>query len=353
MKIGDYTVGSGEPTFIIAEAGSNHNGNLTTARELIDAAADAGADAVKFQTFRADRMYVPESGTVEGPDGNRSLNKVIEEAQMPYDWIESLYEKCMDRNILFLSSPFDIESADNLWPYMPAVKIASSMLSHYPFLEYISDRQKPIIASTGAHDRTEINQAVDMLGGTGESVALLHCVSAYPTPIGDANLRAITSLKNLSEGPVGYSDHTVHPTRAPVAAVALGASIIEKHFTLDSSQSGLDHSFSVEPDELKRMVTAVRETEAALGTGEISVEEVERDWYQDARRTVQATHDIEPGQIITRDDVALLRSGDRTRGSHPNALTEIIGMEATEHIKEGEGVHTYCVTTPSEQSNKQ
>lgn len=339
MRIGDRRVGDGAPTYIIAEAGSNHDGELANAKELVDVAADAGADAVKFQTFRAESMYVENSGTVETPEGERSLFDVVAEAEMPYEWIPELHEYCHDRGIQFLSSPFDDRSIAELDEYVPAYKIGSSILSYHGFLERLAETGKPLIASTGAHTLEEVRAAMDALHRAGSAdVALLHCVSSYPTPLEAINVRAVSTLAGEFDVPVGLSDHTLDPTTAPCAAVALGADILEKHITTDRSREGLDHSFAIEPDELRELVDAVRDTETALGDGRIRVQEVEQDWYENARRTVQATRDISEGAVITEADVDVLRSGSRTRGLDPDAYDRVVGSTAARRIEAGDGI---------------
>ncbi|MFC4542227.1 N-acetylneuraminate synthase family protein [Halosolutus amylolyticus] len=339
MMNAEFSVGSDEPTYVIAEAGSNHNGDLETAMELVDAAADAGADAVKFQTFRAESMYVENSGTVETPKGERALYDIVADAEMPYEWIPELHDRCRDRNVDFLSSPFDERSVDELEPYVPAYKVASSVLSHHPFLETLAERDKPIVASTGAHDLADVREAVETMERSGVSdLVLLHCVSSYPTPLESANVRAVRRLAEEFDVPVGLSDHTLDPTTAPTAAVALGADVVEKHFTLDSSQEGLDHSYALEPDELTAMIDAIQDTETALGTGVVTVQSVEEDWYESARRTIHAARDISEGSWITSEDISILRSGHRERGLEPKHVDDVVGSVACTDIEKDQGI---------------
>lgn len=338
MDFENLAIGPENPTYVIAEAGSNHDGDLETALELVDAAAAAGADAVKFQTFRAAEMYV-EPSHEESSAGETTMYDAVAAMEMPYDWIPQLHDRCRDHGVDFLSSPFDERSVDELADHVPAFKVASSILSHHRFLEYLAATGKPILASTGAHTLDEVRAAVDVLHEAGASdVALLHCVSTYPTPLDAINVRAVARLAEEFDLPVGLSDHTTEPAVAPCAAVALGGCLVEKHVTLDSSQEGLDHQFALEPDEFERMVTAVRQTERALGPGEIRVSDVEEEWYQSARRTVQATERIARGQRITADVVAIRRSGDHGRGVDPDAYEEVVGAVARRPIPKGEGV---------------
>lgn len=364
MQIGGHDVGGDNPTYVIAEAGSNHDGELEQAKQLVDVAADAGADAVKFQTFRAETMYVEDAGTVGGggegsgetgneENGNgeragseseegtdeQSLYDLVAEMEMPYDWIPELRDHCERRGLDFLSTPLDERAVDELDQHVPAFKVASSTLSHHPFLRYVASKGKPIVASTGAHDLDDVREALGVLRDAGaEEVALLHCVSSYPTPLDEANVRAVATLADEFDVPVGFSDHTLDPTVAPCAAVALGAAVVEKHFTLDRSLSGADHGFALEPDELDRMISAIRDTEAALGTGEIAVQDAERDWYESARRTVHATRDLDAGHRITDEDVAVLRSGEREKGLEPKHYDEIVGATTAREISADDGI---------------
>lgn len=340
FEIGDRAIGPDEPAFIIAEAGSNHNGDLETAKELIDVAADAGADAIKFQTFRAEDLYVEESGEVEYlDDDDRSIYDIIESMEMPYDWIPTLYEYCRERDILFMSTPFDERSADELAEYVPAWKVASYTSSHHPFLRYLAGTDKPVIMSTGAHEIDEIQNSVDVLTDEGVAgFALLQCVAAYPTPRSEINVRVIQTLQEKFNHPVGLSDHTLDPVTAPSAAVALGANIIEKHFTLDKSMDGADHQFALEPDELNQMITAVRNTESVLGSKKKEVLEIESELYKKARRAIHATTKIESGQTLTNQNTEILRPGEQERGLHPKFYDKVTGGTAARDIPAGKGI---------------
>jgi len=339
FDIDDHPVGPTEPTFIIAEAGSNHNGDLETAKELIDVAVEAGADAVKFQTFRASDMYVEDSGGVEYLDDDRTVYDIIDAMEMPYEWIPELHDYCRDRDIYFMSTPFDERSADELAEYVPAWKVASYTSSHHPFLRHLAETDKPIIMSTGAHDPDEIRESVATLRDAGTTdLVLLQCVAAYPTPLEEINVGVVETLSEKFDVPVGLSDHTLDPVTAPSAAVALGASVVEKHFTLDKTMEGPDHQFALDPDELGEMVTAIRDTERALGTGEKQVLDVEQELYDIARRRIHATADIEAGETFSPDNVGILRSGKRTKGLHPKFYDELLGETASRSISKDEGI---------------
>jgi len=346
IEIGDRPVGSDEPTFVIAEAGSNHNGDFELAKELIDVAAGAGADAVKFQTFRAEDMYIEESGEVEYLDDDRSIYDIIESMEMPYEWIPELRDYCHDQGVQFLSTPFDERSARELEEYVPAWKVASYTSSHIPFLEFLAGTDKPIIMSTGAHELDEVAESVDVLREAGVSdLVLLQCVAAYPTPLSDINVRVIKTLQEEFGVLAGLSDHTLDPVTAPAAAVALGASVVEKHFTLNKSMEGPDHKFALEPDELDRMVSAVRDTETALGSTEKRVLDIEEELYEKARRTMQAVDEIDAGEEFTPENVKVLRPGERDAGLHPKFYDEIIGETAARTVQKGRGIQWRDVET--------
>lgn len=339
FEIGNQLIGPGKPTFVIAEAGSNHNGDLDTAKKLIDVAADAGADGVKFQTFRAEDLYVEDSGAVEYLDDERGIYEIIESMEMPYEWIPELHDYCHERGVEFMSTPFDRQSAEQLKPYVPAWKVASYTSSHHPFLEFLAETDKPVIMSTGAHDLSEVGESVDILRDRGvKALVLLQCVAAYPTPLSEINVQVVQTLKDEFNVLAGLSDHTLDPVTAPAAAVALGGSVIEKHFTLDKSMEGPDHEFALEPDELGQMVSAIRDTKSALGTGEKRVLKVEEELYEKTRRSVQAVKDIDSGERFTQDNIKILRPGDRKRGLHPKFYDEIIGATSTNPIKRGSGI---------------
>jgi N-acetylneuraminate synthase len=345
FHIEDRPLGPEEPTYIIAEAGSNHNGDLGLAKELIDVAVDAGADAVKFQTFRAEDMYVEDSGDVEYLDDDRSIYDIIESMEMPYEWIPELHEYCRERDVQFLSTPFDERSAKELEEYVPAWKVASYTSSHVPFLEFLAGTEKPIIMSTGAHELDEVAESVEVLQEAGVSdLVLLQCVAAYPTPLSDINARVVETLREEFGVPAGLSDHTLDPVTAPSTAVALGASVVEKHFTLGKSMEGPDHEFALEPDELDRMVSAVRDTETALGSAEKRVLDVEEELYEKARRAIHAVADIEAGGTFTEENVKMLRPGGQETGLHPKHYESILDKTATRAIEKGDGIQWSDVT---------
>jgi N,N'-diacetyllegionaminate synthase len=336
FEVGTSQIGEDESTFIIAEAGSNHNGNRAMAFDLVDAAAEAGADAIKFQTFKADKMYPEDSGGIGTADSDAySLLKSLE---MPYNWIPDLASYAKDQGLYYLSSPFDRESADILEEYVPAYKIASTLLSHHPFLEYLAEKGKPLIVSTGAHSMKDIEQTMAALDGLDVDIALLQCTSAYPTPINKTNVSVIESLQERFEVPIGLSDHTEHPTIAPTAAASLGGAVIEKHITLDKSLEGPDHSFALEPEELAQMVSYVRSTEAALGDGQKEVLDIEQETYENGRRCLHAARPLSEGESLSEADIQWLRPGENPRGVPPSEKQTILGQRVVRDISRGEPI---------------
>lgn len=338
VELGDKTVGTGS-TFVIAEAGSNHNNDISQAKQLIDVAADAGADAVKFQTFRAKTMYPESSGAADYLDTDESLYSLVSEMEMPYDWIPKLRDYCQNRDILFLSTPTDRRAVDELSDYVPAYKIASFTMSHHPFLKYVAQQGKPVILSTGAHSMSEVVKAVETLQSAGlDEIIVLQCTSSYPAPLESTNVRVIERFKRKFGLPSGLSDHTLDPIIAPSAAVATGADVIEKHFTLDNSMDGPDHEFAIEPAELKDMISSIRKTEQVLGDSEKEIQSVEKEMHDIARRRIHASTDIEEGEQLTTENMDILRSGKNKNGLAPKFFDEVIGMHTTEHISSGEGI---------------
>jgi N-acetylneuraminate synthase len=331
VTIGGREIGEGHPTFVIAEAGSNHNGELETAKELVQAAAEAGADAVKFQTFRSERLY-------GGPE-NEELRNTFSEFEMPYEWISELQQSCSRNDVLFLSTPFDKRSADEILNHVPAFKIASLTASHEPLLRHIAGKGKPVILSTGAQELEEVRDSVSTLRDAGvDELVLLQCVSSYPPPLEKSNVRVVTRLREEFDVVSGLSDHSLDPVVAPTASVALGGDVVEKHFTLDSSLDGLDHSYALEPDELERMIGAIRDTERCLGNDQKTVLDIEREVRDAARRSIQATTDIRAGDSIQREDIAILRSGNMEKGIEPKYLDIVLGANATSDISKGQGI---------------
>jgi sialic acid synthase SpsE len=338
VRIGDRPVGAGAPVYIIAEAGSNHDRDLDQARRLIDVAAEAGADAVKFQTFRADSIVAETETRAKYLDDilppGQTMSDLFRQLELPRDWHAGLKAHAEERGIDFLSTPFDHDAVDLLDGIgVKAFKVATYELWHLPLIRDIASRGKPIICSTGMANIAEVQAAVDTVAATGnDGLILLHCVVNYPPPFSDLNLRAIETMRAAFRVPVGYSDHSPG-LLAPIVATTLGAAVLEKHFTTDRTRSGPDHRFALEPDELRAMVQAVRDTEAALGDGVKRMAAAEADLYVTARRSLFAARVIEAGAVLGEDDVAILRPGT---GIEVRDLPHVVGRTARRRIERHE-----------------
>lgn len=334
IRIGNRWVGDGEPCFIIAEAGSNHNGSMEQAKRLIDVSVEAGADAVKFQLFRASKLYPKAAGKSDYLKLDKSIYDVIAEMEMPYEWLPELAAYCQEQGIMFLSSVFDEESVDELDPYVPAYKIASYEMTHLPLVRYIAGKGKPVIISTGTANLEEVDDTVSAFLETGnQDLMLMQCTAAYPAPVEALNLRAIETMRNFFQVPVGLSDHSRDPLTGPMAAVALGASLVEKHFTLSNRLPGPDHSFAVEPEELRCMVQKIREVELALGSGEKTAQPAEAELHDFARRFIFSSELIRRGEVLTHQNLAVLRKGNLPAGLMPRELDRVIGKRAIRDIE--------------------
>ena len=335
FKIAGRPVGDGAPCFIIAEAGSNHDGSLEQALRLVDAAAEAGADAVKFQNFKAERLYPPDGGSVaylKKLGIRQSVYSLIKSMEMPYEWIPKLAARAKAKRILFLSTPFDEESADRLAPHVPAFKIASYEMTHQPLILHCASKGKPLIVSTGGADLGEVDEMVRAARASGAPLALMQCTAKYPAPLSSLNLRTITLFKERYGVPVGLSDHSREPVAAPVAAVGLGANLIEKHFTLSNRLPGPDHSYAVEPDELKETVRQVRAAESALGSGLKLPDPVEKE-LREYRRGVFTVKPVPKGGRLTASNTALLRrAGRRATGLEPRDYPSLLGRRAARRL---------------------
>jgi N,N'-diacetyllegionaminate synthase len=320
--------------FIIAEIGVNHNGSLGMATKLIDVAKKAGADAVKFQTFKA-KMVVskmaPKAEYQKNDTDDTQLEMVEKYELSEHDYI-SIIKYCNEQNILFMSTPFDNESADLLDRFnVPLFKIGSGDLTNYHLLKYVASKKKPMIISTGMSNIDEVSQAVDVVSNNGcPAVYLLHCVSCYPTQCEDVNMKSITTMKEKFNIPVGFSDHT-NGYHAAIVAVSLGGSILEKHFTLDKNLDGPDHKASASPDELTDYINIVRQTKIMLGNGIKKCVDKEIPIKYVVRRSICINKDMKCGDIITSDSIMMLRPECGIPG---NKLFEIIGKTLTCDAKE-------------------
>lgn len=316
--------------FIIAEAGVNHNGNISTAKKLIDAACDAGADAVKFQTFKAENLVCKTAEKaeyqLETTDSTETQYDMLKKLELTRQMHEELMQYCNEKNIMFLSTPFDRESIRLLSDLgIKIFKIPSGEITNLPYLREIAKQQKKIILSTGMSNMDEVKAAVAVLRENGaKDITLLHCNTQYPTPMTDVNLLAMVKMRDELGLPVGYSDHT-QGIEIPIAAAALGATVIEKHFTLDRNMEGPDHKASLEPKELKQMVEGIRNVESALGNGIKQMSESEKSNIDIVRKSIVAAVKIEKGEKFTETNLTTKRPGT---GINPMRWDEIIGTTA-------------------------
>ncbi len=323
--------------FIIAEAGVNHNGNIEFAKKLIDVATEAGANAVKFQTFKAENLVSKHTQKAEyqkqTTDKNESQFEMIKKLELDVDTHCELIDYCKQKNIMFLSTPFDhdsIDMLDNLG--LKIFKIPSGEITNLPYLRHIGKLNKKIILSSGMADIGEIEDALDVLINSGtkkENITLLHANTMYPTPMEDVNLKAMVTIGNTFDINYGYSDHTLG-IEVDIAAVAMGAKVIEKHFTLDKTMQGPDHKASLEPDELKEMVKAIRNIELALGSSIKKPSNSEKPNIIVARKSIVANCEIKKGERFSKDNLAIKRPGN---GISPMRWDEVLSMVAQKGYK--------------------
>lgn len=326
-----------ERVFIIAEIGCNFEGDLIRAKEMIHAAAEAGSDAVKFQTFIPERLaskHAKKFWDIEGCPGETQLEEYIQMPRLSFDEYRELKQESKRLNIIFFSTPSDEDSSDLLERLnIPLYKISSMDITHIPLLKHVAKKRKPMILSTGASTIDEIQEAVSVIKAEGnEDIALLHCITNYPTKDTNVNLRMITDLiKNFPDIPVGYSDHTYPENGEGIvtAAVALGARIIEKHFTFDNKRLGYDHAISVDYRGLKRLVIQVRRVDKALGEGHKAPIASENRARRHARRSIVASRDIPKGIIISQDMLDIKRPGT---GIEPRHIDTVIGRRTKVNI---------------------
>jgi len=341
MLIANKLIGRDQPCFIIAEAGVNHNGDINLAKQLINAAVEAGADAVKFQTFHADNVVTRDAEKAEYQKSTTSSDEsqydMIKKLELPDDAFRELSDYANDKGIIFLSTPFDEESVDLLDDIgVPAFKIPSGEITNFPLLKKIAEKHRPIILSTGMATLGEVEEAFLYLKEMGsKDVILLHCTTSYPAPFDSVNLRAMNTLRCAFKVPVGYSDHTEGIT-IPIAAVAMGARVIEKHFTIDRTLQGPDHQASIEPHELMAMVKGIRDVERALGDGMKKPTPEEEVIKKIARKSIVAKYDIKKGERLTEDILTIKRPGT---GIEPKFLNYIIGKRVNTEIKQDEPLY--------------
>jgi len=335
FSIGNKKIGDDNPVFIIAEAGSNHNKDLKIAKRLIEVAAEAEADAVKFQTYSAETLYSKKTVTPDYLDGTikqKSVWQLIKDIELPREWQAELADYSRSHDLIFLSTPFDYKAIEELEDLnIEAYKIASFEIGDLLFLKEIAKTRKPIILSTGMASLGEIEDALNAIRDIKDSgIALLHCGINYPPPFKDLNLKAIQTLKQAFQVPVGYSDHTMS-INIPSVCVALGACIIEKHFTVDRNLEGPDHKFALEPKNLINMIKNIRETELVLGSPIKFMPKSEKNLFKLARRSIIAKRDIPKDKIIEKDDVIMKRPG---YGIPPKFIDIVLGRKAKKDIEE-------------------
>lgn len=331
ISIGNRPVGAGYPAYVIAEIGSNHDSDLGRARELIEAAKYAGADAVKFQSFTAEGLLNPLRPDESGKWAPHPAYPVLERLTLPEEWHEILKMHCASVGITFLSAPFESKRAALLNEIgVDAFKLASGELTNEPFIEEVASFGKPVILSTGAAYMEEVRRAVELVTGQkNHQVALLHCASLYPPSYEDVNIRAMAALAREFACPVGISDHTPGSTVA-LGAVALGASIVEKHLTLDRNLKGPDHPYAMEVEEFRTMISGVRDLEKALGDGIKKPSPNEMAERTGARRSIYAKTDIPKGEVVTSEKLKLVR---HAYGLEPKEMGRVIGSVAARDLR--------------------
>ena len=322
ITINGRQIGGANPVYIIAEGGSNHNGNLKAAFELIDIAHEAGADAIKFQSFIADKIAAR----------NYPAYEIFKQNELPREWHKELFDYAKCKGLDFLSTPFDLDTADFLKDLVvPALKVASGDITYVQLVQHLRRYDLPVILSTGKSTLGEIEQALEALST--DKVILLHCVASYPASYEEMNLKAIATLQNAFPGiPVGLSDHTLDHVCA-LGAVALGAVVIEKHITYNRTASGPDHRFAMEKNDFKEYVSQIRNLELALGSGFKKPSTVERATIARGRRSIHAAKHISRGSVLTAEDLKVVRPGG---GIEPRYLPFLIGKKAGVDLEEDE-----------------
>jgi N,N'-diacetyllegionaminate synthase len=331
---GNRLVGAGERVFVIAEAGVNHNGELPLAFQLVDAAAAAGADAVKFQTFIAEEVITTDTAKADyqktTTGEQESQLEMVKRLELSFDDFRKIKTYCDRQGIMFLSTPFDFASVDFLDELgVPAFKISSGDLTNHPLLRHVASKARPVILSTGMSNMDEVREALGVLQS--DQIVLLQCVTNYPAAPKDVNLRAMLTMNTTLNVNVGYSDHTLG-NEVALAAVALGACVIEKHLTFSKDAWGPDHRASLDPDEFKAMVDGIRNVEAALGHGNKVPAASETSNAQVARRSIVAARDIAAGTVITNEEIAFKRPGT---GLPPKMIDSVLGRTARIHVPAG------------------
>lgn len=335
ITIENNHIGGVNPTFIIAEAGVNHNGQLSIAKQLIDAAASAGADAIKFQTFTPKEVTSKNAPMATYQKNNLHMNKsqleMLESLTLPFDSFIELQAYCTKKDIIFLSTPHSFDAIDFLENLVPAYKFGSGDLTNIPALTYAAKKNKPILLGTGMATLEEVKNAVNAIYSEGnKQVIVLHCTTNYPCSYGEVNLRAIKTLQHSLQCLVGYSDHSMG-TLVAIAAVGMGAHVLEKHFTLDRTMTGPDHQASLEPDELTSLIKEIRKVETILGSPKKQPTQTEKQIIPVVRKSLIANTFIHQGKKITSDMIVIKRPGT---GISPSELNTVIGKKAMIDIQQ-------------------
>lgn len=319
--------------FIIAEAGVNHNGKIKIAKKLVDAAKEFKSDAIKFQTFKTEELLIEDAEKADYQKENsqeKTQYEMLKNLELSSDEFQEIANYTLKKDLIFLSSPFDKESTNLLNDLgIPLFKIASGEITNFPLLKHIAKKGKPVILSTGMSTLGEIDEAINLIEKYNPQITLMHCVTSYPAKIEDTNLNVIKTLKSAFKKPVGFSDHSIG-IEIPIAAVALGSSVIEKHFTLDKNLSGPDHKASLEPHEFAKMVNSIRNVEKGLGNGIKKPTAAENKIKEVARRSIVAKIDIPINTTLTEDMLAIKRPGS---GIEPKYYNYLIGKQTNTEIK--------------------
>lgn len=338
-------------TFVIAEAGSNwkignYDADVEQAKNLIKIAAEAGADAIKFQTFRSSTLYAKNAGIsnyLSKQGIMQEINDMFEHLSMPYDMIPELYDYCKKQNIMFMSTPFSVQDAKKIDPFVLIYKVASYEINHVRLLEYLAGTKKPILLSTGASTYSDIDFAIDLIRKNGNNnIGLLQCTAKYPAPMHTLNLAVITNFKSKYGLPVGLSDHSTDPIIGPILAIGFGATVIEKHFTSDKTLPGPDHKFALLPEELRLLIKSIRLADQAKGSYEKRILVEENELANFAKRSIQAIKEIHKGDALEEGkNFEVLRPGNRKRGLSPQFLSAINGKKSLSDVATGDGINEY------------
>jgi N,N'-diacetyllegionaminate synthase len=344
IRIGKKIIGEQHPSFIIAEAGVNHNGEMALAKKLVDAAARAGADAVKFQTFKTEGVVTKHVKVAAYAQKNlgRALSQqeMVKKLELSYDDFRVLKHYCDTKKIIFLSTPHSFDAIDFLNPLVPAYKFGSGDLTNLPALTFAATKKKPMLLGTGMATLAEVRSAVRAIRKTGNNqIVAMHCTTNYPCPLDEVNLYAMLTMRRSLNCLVGYSDHTL-AIQVPIMAVTLGAVVVEKHFTLDKTLPGPDHKASLEPDELTEMITTIRDVHRILGSYEKKPTSSEKSIMDLVRKSIVAREDIKKGSILEEQMLIIKRPGT---GLAPEKIGSLIGKKTKRDIKKDDVIRLTMV----------